>query len=404
MSRSLLWLLSVVQLTLLLDFMWLMPLGPQLLRSLDISAAGFGWAVSAYTLASALAGLCGFFWIDSWPRRPALLLLYAAFVGATLGCGTVSTLVGLITARVLAGASAGLLWSIILALIVDSVPEQQRGGAMALVMTSYSVSAVAGVPLGLLLADTWTWRVPFWVLAGSAVAVWFALERLLPHAPRRVQPNLPAAPAPAFEPAWMLGWLLSFAVVFAGFLLIPYLGTFLVNNLRVSTGVLAWLYLFGGLATFGSLRLVGRLVDRYGPLRVLSGLLPLAALSHWSLAHLHTASLPVAACLFVSFMALTSGRVIPTVVLISSRVPARSRGRFLAVNTAATDAASGLATWFSGALLGTSPGGALIGFGRIGTLAVLAAAFALLVSWRIGQRAPLSESDFENADALEGAE
>jgi DHA1 family inner membrane transport protein len=109
MSRSLLWLLAAVQFTLLLDFMLLMPLGPQLLRSLDISAAHFGWAVSAYSLSSAVFGLCGVFWIDRLPRRQALLSLYAMFVGATLACGTVSTLSGLMTARLVAGASAGLL-------------------------------------------------------------------------------------------------------------------------------------------------------------------------------------------------------------------------------------------------------------------------------------------------------
>ncbi|HKO52842.1 MAG TPA: MFS transporter [Polyangiaceae bacterium] len=144
MSRALLWLLATVQLTLLLDFMRLMPLGPQLLRSLHLSAERFGWAVSAYTLASALSGLCGFFLIDRWPLRRALLLLYATFLSATLACGTVSTFAGLLAARVTAGAAAGLLWSVILALIVGSVAEQQRGRAFGLVMTSYSVSSLEG--------------------------------------------------------------------------------------------------------------------------------------------------------------------------------------------------------------------------------------------------------------------
>jgi len=404
MSRTLLWLLAAVQFTLLLDFMLLMPLGPQLLRSLDISAAHFGWAVSAYTLASALAGLCGFFWIDRWPRRQALLLLYAAFVGATLACGLVSTLSGLVAARVIAGASAGLLWSVILALIVDAVPEQQRGSAMGLVMTSYSLSAVAGVPLGLLLAGAWGFRAPFWLLASVALGLWFALERLVPRASSRSPANLGGRHAFAgFETAWLLGWLLSFVVVFAGFLLIPYLGTFLVNNLGVSTGALGWVYLCGGAATFGSLRLVGWLVDRCGPSWVLCGLLLLAAVSHWSFTHLRDVSLPVATGAFVLFMIFTSGRVIPTMLLVSARVPAHARGRFLAVNTAATDAASGLATWLSGALLGTAPGGALLGFGRVGALAVLAAMLALLVLWRIAQRPASPPAELESADSLERA-
>jgi MFS transporter, DHA1 family, inner membrane transport protein len=98
----------------------------------------------------------------------------------------------------------------------------------------------------------------------------------------------------------------------------------------------------------------------------------------------------------------TSGRIIPTLVLISSRVPARARGRFLTVNTAATDAASGLATWLSGALLETAKGGALLGFERIGTLAVFSAVLALFVSWRLARRPLPTDAELENAKPLEG--
>lgn len=407
MTRPTLWLLAGVQFTLLLDFMLLMPLGPELLHAFDISATGFGWAVSAYTFASALAGLSGFFWIDRLPRRGALLLLYASFIAATLACSRASALPGLVTARIIAGACAGLLWSVILALIVDSVPVPQRGSALALVMTSYSVSAVAGVPLGLLLAGTWGWRAPFYVLAALAVLLWFGMVRLLPQPSSGPQLASESDRRPSiirFEPAWLLGWSLSFTIVFAGFLLIPYLGAFLVNNLGVASDALGWFYLAAGAATFGSLRFVGWLVDRYGPLPVLVGLLPLAALSHWYFAQLRAASLPLLVGAFVSFMVLTSGRVIPTLVLISARVAPRARGRFLAVNTAATDAASGLATWLSGALMETTPRGALVGFGRVGALAALCAVLAMLLSRRVAKHTNLAPPEFQSADTLRGAE
>jgi len=404
MSRALLWLLAAVQFTLLLDFMLLMPLGPELLRSLQISAAEFGWAVSGYTFASALAGLAGFFWIDRLVPRHALLILYAAFITATLACGAASTLRGLLAARLIAGASAGLLWSVILALIVNSVPAQQRGGALALVMTSYSVSAVAGVPLGLLFAHSWGFRAPFLILSVVSMCLWFALARMGPNAPKSSRADsAPLDSRPSFEPGWLLGWGLSFMVVFAGFLLIPYLGTFLVNNLAVPNSALGWLYLSGGVATFGSLRLIGWCVDRYGPLRILSALLMLSALSHWALSHLRLATLPVAAFAFVSFMVFTSGRVIPTMVLISARVSVQARPRFLAVNTAVTDAASGSATWLSGALLGTVPGGALVGFAHIGELAVAAATLALLISCWLARRPAASPVELELTDSLEGS-
>lgn len=46
-ERPIPWLIAAVQLTLILDFMIMMPLGPELMQRLDVSAAQFGAMVSA---------------------------------------------------------------------------------------------------------------------------------------------------------------------------------------------------------------------------------------------------------------------------------------------------------------------------------------------------------------------
>lgn len=49
--------LAAVQFTTIVDFMIVMPLGPQLMRSLQIGPAKFGLIVSSYTFAAGAAGL-----------------------------------------------------------------------------------------------------------------------------------------------------------------------------------------------------------------------------------------------------------------------------------------------------------------------------------------------------------
>src|SRR5262245_45063833 len=49
--------LAAVQFTTIVDFMIVMPLGPQLMRTLHISPAQFGLIVSSYTFAAGAAGL-----------------------------------------------------------------------------------------------------------------------------------------------------------------------------------------------------------------------------------------------------------------------------------------------------------------------------------------------------------
>ncbi len=387
-ERTLLWLLAAVQFTHVVDFMMLMPLGPLLMQRLALSATRFGALVSAYTLASAAMGVLGVFWLDRLERKRTLLMLYAGFIAATLLCGAATGATGLLIARTVAGGCAGLMGAVVMAIVSDTVPAERRGQAIGTVMTAYALSAVAGVPLGLGLANLGGWRSPFIVLAGLAGLVWLLLLRFLPRVDGHLaQAAGASSPTAGFTPRLALGWGLTFTVVFASFLLIPYLSAFMVGNVGLSLTDLPWVYLAGGAATFVSSRWIGRMADRVGPARALALLLVATMVPHLLFTHLPPSPLPVVAVVFVFFMTLTSGRAIPTMALVASQVPPSLRGRYLAVNMAASDGASGLAAWLGGLLLTTAPEGSLIGFAQLGWLAVAISALALGLLWTFVGRA-----------------
>lgn len=387
-ERTLLWLLAAVQFTHVVDFMMLMPLGPLLMQRLSLSATRFGALVSAYTLASAAMGVLGVFWLDRLERKRTLLMLYAGFIAATLLCGAATGATGLLIARTVAGGCAGLMGAVVIAIVSDAVPAERRGQAIGTVMTAYALSAVAGVPLGLGLANLGGWRSPFIVLAGLAGVVWLLLLRFLPRVDGHLsQTSGAASPTSGFTPRLALGWGLTFTVVFASFLLIPYLGAFMVGNVGLPLTDLPWVYLAGGAATFVSSRWIGSMADRRGPARALAMLLVATMAPHLLFTHLPPSPLPVVAVVFVLFMTLTSGRAIPTMALVASQVPPSLRGRYLAVNMAASDGASGLAAWMGGLLLTSATDGTLIGFARLGWLAVAISALALGLLWTFVDRA-----------------
>ncbi len=385
-----LWLLAAVQFTHLLDFMIVMPLGPEFIRLFGISAAQFGALVSAYTLASATMGVLGVFWLDRFDRKRTLLMLYAGFIAATFACGVAQGYLWLLLARTLAGACAGLASAVVMAIIGDMVPPERRGRAIGTVLASHGLSAVAGVPLGLGLATAWGWRSPFWAICSLAAGVWLLLLRILPPINRHLTESRDAVRQDSLASVWTrhlaLGWVLTFSVVFASFLLIPYLGTFMVGNLGLRLGELPWVYLFGGVATFFSARGIGQLTDRHGPALVLASLLVGTMVPHLLFTHLPVSPLPVVIAAFALFMALTSGRAIPTMALVSSRVPPALRGRYLAVNMAASDGASGLGAWVSGLMITAAPNGALSGFDVVGWVAVAMSACALGILWTLSRR------------------
>ncbi|WP_445371203.1 MFS transporter [Methylomonas sp. HW2-6] len=362
-ERRLVRLFAVLQFTLLLDYMVLMPLGAALMSDFDIGPAQFGWVVGVYTLASASASLAGGRLLDRGDRKRSVLLLYAGFVVATLACGLADGFGVLLAARALTGACAGLLSASMMALVADRIAPERRGQAIGGVMSAFGICAVIGVPSGLWLASLGGWRVPFFAVAALASGWWLILRRALPSAPAAA-----GADTGLFTPSLALGWLLSFGIVFAGFLIVPYLGAHLNGSLGVTLQELSVLYLGAGLATFAAARAVGRAADRYGAGRVLAGLMLASIVPHLWLTGLDPVPLQHTALAFTLFMVVTSTRAIPASAWLVSRVPPPLRGRYLAINTASTEAASGLAA-LCGGMMTTGATVGLYRFERVGWLA-----------------------------------
>ncbi len=163
-EKVLLWTLAVINFIHIVDFMILMPLGPQLMRIFDISPGEFGLLVSSYTFSAGISSFFGAFFLDRFDRKKILLWVYVGFTIATLGCALSPSYAVLLVARVLSGIFGGLTSALILAIIGDVVPDARRGRAMGFVMAAFSAASVLGVPMGLFLASVSDWHMPFYLL------------------------------------------------------------------------------------------------------------------------------------------------------------------------------------------------------------------------------------------------
>ena len=138
----LLLILASVQFTSIVDFMVVMPLGPQLMRKLAINPAQFGRIVASYTIAAGLAALLASSIMDRFGRKAAFLTLYSGFLVGTLLCGLSRGYWMLLSARVVTGAFGGILGGLALAIIADVFPEERRGRATAVLMSAFAVASV----------------------------------------------------------------------------------------------------------------------------------------------------------------------------------------------------------------------------------------------------------------------
>ena len=172
--------LATIQFTNIVDFLIMMPLGPQFMRIFAITPGQFGFVVSAYAFSAGLSGLAAAFFLDRFDRRVAILALYAGLTLGTLCCGFAPNFPALVAARILTGIFGGIIGAAVLSATGDLIPESHRGRAMGLIMSSFSIAAVAGVPLGLWLASRGGWHRPFIVLAAAGAVIWVIAARLLP--------------------------------------------------------------------------------------------------------------------------------------------------------------------------------------------------------------------------------
>src|SRR5262249_35823984 len=103
-ERAIVFLVGAIQFVNILDFMLVMPLGPDFAKALGIPTAHLGFIGGSYTAAAGLSGLLGALFLDRFDRRKALAVAMLGLVMGTLAGGFAVSLTTLMFARVLAGA------------------------------------------------------------------------------------------------------------------------------------------------------------------------------------------------------------------------------------------------------------------------------------------------------------
>jgi predicted MFS family arabinose efflux permease len=379
--------LAGIQFTHILDFMIMMPLGPQFREIFGISDAKFGVLVSAYTFSAGISGLLAAFYVDRFDRKKLLLVLYALFALATLACGLAPTYEALMAARIAAGVFGGVLSALTQTIVGDVIPVARRGQAMGLVMSSFSITTVAGVPLGLFLAAHFSWHMPFFLIAGISVVLmilaWQTLPPLRDHlkAARKLSP-LGNMVDTVLNRDHQKALLFTFLMMFVGFVVIPYITLYTTSNGGLSTQQIPTIYLVGGVATLISARWIGQATDARGKVpifRALALLTTIPVLGMTISAPLGYYGILAVCMLFFVFM---SGRMIPGMAIVTSACNPPQRGTFMALNSAVQSLGMSAAAFLGGLIISRDAQGWVLNYWGNGLVGVTA---SLLSVWLVGK-------------------
>lgn len=381
-------LLAFVQFTIILDFMIMSPLGAIIMPALNITAAQFGVAVSAYAFSAGISGILAAGFADRFDRKRLLLFFYVGFTLGTALCAMAPNYHVLLLGRIVTGLFGGVIGSVVLAIITDLFPLHLRGRVMGFVQTAFAASQVLGIPAGLFLSNHWSWHVAFGALVGlsivTIVVVLFVMKPVNDHL--RLKQEKTAFRhliATVAQPRYTLAFAVTTLLATGGFMLMPFGSAFTVHNLGIDIVHLPTVYLVSGLFSIFTGPLVGRASDAFGkfPTFVFGSAVSVVMVLIYT--HLGQVSLMTVIVVNVLMFVGIFSRMIPSQALISAIPDPGHRGSFSAISASLQQLSGGLGSVLAAAIIAENPDGSLRHFDWLGYIVVGTSLASLIVMYFI---------------------
>ena len=316
------------------------PILPMIGDQLDIADGALGTLVSAYSV------MVGAFAIISGPisdkvGRRRMLMMGAGTMTLALSLhGLVAGYASFLAVRVFAGMAGGMLSGAAVSYIGDWFPYHQRGWATGWVMSGSAFGQIIGIPLGIVMAERWGIRSPFYLFAVTMAATLVLLFFKVPQ-PEVKRSQHPLSIGKAVrdymemlrrpEVAWAAA---AFFLMFLGISAYTvYLPTWLERDLGATGDQIALMFLLGGVANVVTGPKVGKLSDRIGRKGII-------LMSCVGLSLVMTMTVPLVTSLlagyvvFFLFMVLVAMRISPFSALLTALVRDDRRGSLMSLTVA----------------------------------------------------------------------
>ena len=352
-QKIIIFLLAILQFTIVLDFMILAPLGDILMKSMNMSTKQFGTVVSAYAISACISGIFAAGFADKFDRKKLLLFFYAGFILGTYFCAISYNYETLFIARIITGLFGGVIGSISMAIITDIFSINQRGKVMGIVQMAFGGSQILGIPIGLVLANYWSWHATFYMVLILAfilgIALVIKLKPLTEHLKLINNKNaLQHLLQTIKKKDYRIGFLATALLSMGGFMIMPFSTAFIVNNIHIAQSQVAIIFFFTGIFSIIIMPIVGKLSDKFDKLMIF-GIGTIIAIV-MVVIYTHLSPVPIWLVIIVNivlFIGIMS-RMVPATALNSAVPDAYDRGAYMSINSSLQQFAGGIAALFSG--------------------------------------------------------
>ena len=234
---------------------------PQMTEGLGVEESDVGFLVGVYALASAVAAIPLISATLAFNRKALLMALLIGFAVSNVVVGVSSSYPVIISARIVGGICAGVMWPMIAAYGTRLVPEHMHGKAITVIMSGNTLGISIGLPAMTAIGLTFGWRTVFLAL-GGIVAVIAALSYFfLPSISGEKLDKSNSPLAVLKMPSILIVLLLTFLSVAAHYGVYTYI-TLLVEMIGFAGGISIALLLFG-IGSVISVVLSARYIDAH---------------------------------------------------------------------------------------------------------------------------------------------
>lgn len=375
--KLILYTLAVINFTHIVDSMLIMPMGDIFIEEFQISAHKYSYLIMAYAFAAFLSSGLGFFFLDTFDRKKALLFTYIGFSVGTFACAFADTYELLVGIRFLTGLFGGFIGALVLSIVSDLYKFKERGTAIGVIFAAFSAASALGIPIGLYLAVLGSWQTPF-IIIGSlgfviTVLIFFLFPSMTTHfeSVDKSRSMMDTIRTLTSDQNQMIALLTGFIIILGHFLIIPFISPYMIKNVGLTQLEISYQFFFGGVATIFSGPLVGRFVDKIGVFKVFLTMLLLSTIPTMLIVTLPESNLILAVFIVVLFFVTASGRMIPANTLISAAASQENRGSFMSMKSALQQLAIALASLISGLIIFINPDGKFENYPILGVLSIL---------------------------------
>ncbi len=195
-------------------------------------------------------------------RRSLLVWMALAAAASNLIVAVAPNLVVVLLARFFLGAAISAFWSMSITVAARIAGPERLGRAVMFTAAGTSLATVAGVPLGVMLAELVDWRAVFAIAGVATGLLAIALRTLLPSVPAAQASSIRLLIDTVRRPGIGLGLVGHVFVVLGHFLAYTYVRLALERIPEVDAGtIVVLLALFGAGGLVGNL-VIGLVVDR----------------------------------------------------------------------------------------------------------------------------------------------